>query len=286
MDRRSLIFGALGAAALGRAAFAQRDPAVIQEMRNLYGLQPGQDIKVVRPPFHPVRLVWYKQENPFQAEQIPGGPDILYFRWQDEAMKYSGMTFGGGGGTEFPQLMDRLYGITPQDVEGDPELLKKKLPGDFTGRFDAPHERLEKQLTELLQKEFKLPARVRFAMGERKLLVAKGKFQLKPIPNRNEQIEFYGHSLNDEPNVGGGGSGAIAECIKSLGEYINRRVVCEVEGAPEMVRWHHNRRPSNDPKIRAEDRDPANVMKHFTEQTGVTFAEEARPARIVVLERV
>jgi len=110
IDRRMLVHGALaalGAAALGRGAFAQRDPAVLQEMRNLYGLQPGQDVKVVRPPFHPVRLVWYRQENPFQAEQIPAGPDILYFRWQDEGMRYSGMTFGGGGGTEVPPLMDR-----------------------------------------------------------------------------------------------------------------------------------------------------------------------------------
>lgn len=284
--RRRVLLAGLGTMLLGGAARAQRDPAVIQEMRNLYGLSPGQDVKVIPKPFHPVRQIWYRQEQPFQAEQIPAGPDILYFRFQDEALRYAGMTFGGGGGTEFPELMDRLYAVPPQDVEGDPELLRRKLPGDFTGRLDAPPERLEKQLTQLLQEQFKVPGRVRFTQGDRKLLVARGKFAFKPIPNRNDQIEIYGHSLNDDPNLGGGGSGSMEECIKHLGEYVNRRMACEVEGAPGMVRWHHNRRFSNDPKVRAEDRDPVNVLKHFTEQTGVRFEEETRKVRVVVLERV
>lgn len=265
-------------------ADAAVDPNLQQQIDTLYALRDEEDVRAVRPPFSPLRLAFYQAEDPEQARSIPAGPDAIYFRWEDGRAKRWGMTFGGGG-ADFPTLMEMFLKIYPQEIEGDPVLLKKKLPGDFVFRTGARPERVAAQVQRILREQYEMPARVEFREVERKVLVARGKYQARPLPDRREnQIEIYGRELTD-PQRGGGGSGTLSECLGWVGMFIRRRVVPEIPDADQIqVSWHYNERLTSE-KERAEDRNEAGVLRHFTEQTGITLAEETRKVRVLFLEK-
>jgi hypothetical protein len=286
LSRRQLLFagaalgvcGWIDGAAPRRAAAERVDPKLQEEMRKLYALDRDQDIKVVLPPFPPSRLAFYAATYPDQAQAIPAGPDAMYLRWEGDKLQIWGMTFGGG--TDFPTLMRMAADIFPQEIEGDAELLKSHLAGDFAYRLGAKPEPLVRQVSRILREQFKLPAQAAFREVERKVYVARGQYAFKPLPDR-ERIEVYEKELG-EPNVGGGGSGTFGECLQWIGMYIQKRVVNEVQNAPEKdLSWHYN-----EPRKNAEDRDAETVLRHITEQTGITFKEETRKVRVLFLDRV
>jgi hypothetical protein len=284
-----VLLGTLGVEALlsplaprRAGAFERIPPEVAEEMARRYALAEGQDVKRVAPPFAPARLEYYKAGNPLQAEMIPEGPDVMVFRWEMGKLRRWGSTFGQ---ERFPSLMKSLAGIYPQEIEGDPELLRKPLDGDWVVRADAKLENVVPQVERILREEVKLPARLNLREVERKVLVARGRYQFKGLPDRRDNhVEIYAKMLG-APNRGGGGSGELSDCLQWVGMFIHRRVLSEVAGAEEaQVSWHYNERLTSE-KERAEDREEAGVIRHFTEQTGITLAEESRKVRVLFLEK-
>jgi len=153
-------------------------------------------------------------------------------------------------------------------------------------REGAKPETVVRQLQPILKELYRLPVRAEFREVDRKVYVAQGRFQYQPLPGRERnRIELYARELT-EPNRGGGGSGDLKECLNWVGMFINRRVVSEVPDAAQVdVEWHHNEVLTSD-AARAANREPAGVLRHFTEQTGITFQEATRKVRVLFLEPV
>jgi hypothetical protein len=282
----SAIMGTVGPAdLLRRAAAAQGpDPALLEEIRKFYALPADRVLRCVRPPFPAARLRYYRADQPEQARLIPDGPQTIYLRWEGDKLQLFGMMFGAPGPT-FTDLMETIAHVYPQEVEGDAELLKTSLAGDFVFRAGAKPERTAEALAGILREQFRLPARVAFREVGRKVWVARGRFRLTPLPGR-ERIEIYGKELA-EPQFGGGGSGDLAECLGWVGMFINRRIVGEVQDPPAMMlSWHYNDRAGGATDAeRVEQRDPDAVLQHLAEQTGLTLKEEMRKVRVLFLER-
>jgi hypothetical protein len=72
--------------------------------------------------------------------------------------------------------------------------------------------------------------------------------------------------------------------LKSVGSFIDRRVLNEVEYPPEdRLKWHYNVRFPHS-KFAHEDRNVKGVLRHLTEQTGLTFSWDRRRVRTLMVE--
>src|SRR5262249_11734390 len=86
------------------------------------------------------------------------------------------------------------------------------------------------------------------------------------------------------------GRGTLAEMAYWLGRFVDRRVVLgKVEGAPEQVSWTAHPPglfwPGATPEEWEATHDFDSVLKHVTEQTGLTVREETHRVRVLVVER-
>jgi beta-lactamase regulating signal transducer with metallopeptidase domain len=266
-----------------------------------YGLGPGQDVRRVAPPFPPIRMEYYRTGHPSQSEAIKDGPSAMVFRWSDGNLRNWGMTFGDAAdpGYNLTGVLDALLDIKSQEIDGPGELLTKRLAGDWVIREGAAQDGVVKQLQDILHNEFSLPVKLEFREVERDVYVARGEYELTPLPGQEgkgkliltdetihtDEIQIFGTDL--VPNSGaGGGTGEFEEFLAWLGRWIGTPIVSDVDLKPtNQVSWHlHERSPSTD-QTRSEDHDPTLVLGNITLQTGLIFTLEKRPVRILFVQR-
>jgi hypothetical protein len=72
-------------------------------------------------------------------------------------------------------------------------------------------------------------------------------------------------------------NGTIDMMTKSIQGVVGKDVVIEATNAPKAVRWHINTRPYGPDELPL-------VMKHLEEQTGLTYVEEKRKVKRLVLK--
>jgi RNA polymerase sigma factor (sigma-70 family) len=265
------------------APIAPRDKA-LAALEKSYRLADGEDLKCMRPPF------------PAERQAFVQSPDVprslardarLHFYWNNGRLRFWGATVGGR-----PSALDvltQLARIYPEELEGDRDLLKVPLDADFIARDGAPPAAIVAGMEKLLRKDFQLPAQLHFQQVERKVYVASGKYKFTPVPGRPaDRIELYGKNLSANPGIGGGGSGTFAEFLQWTGRFTGKRVLAgKIENLPKArISWHDNGPdvPFTDEQWQ-EAHNPEGVFKHLTEQTGLTFREETRRVRILLVER-
>ncbi len=257
-------------------------------LQKLYALRPDEVLKYVPPPFSPARMAYYVKEHAHQAQAIPSGPQVMMFRWENGKLSNWGMTFcGPDDGQKLSGLAQSILGIYPQEIEGDAELLKKSLQGDFIFRPDAGPEKILRRLEEIYREHLKLPVKLTFREVDRKVTVASGRYELKPLAGRGpNDIDIYGKQLVENSGAGGG-SGNFAEFLGWVGMFIDRRIVSDVQAPPpgRNFSWRYHRRSPFTDQERREDTDPELVLKHVSEQTGLFFKEETRRVRVLFVER-
>src|SRR5262245_701512 len=176
---------------------APPDPE-LAEFYKKYALLDGEVLKFIPEPYPDCRMIYYKKKHAHQAENIPRGPAVMFFRAKADGTLYNwGMTFCDvNDGEAIQSMMRTLTGIYPQELDGDAELLKKQIRGDFIVREGAPAEKVVARLQEILQRECKLPVKLSFHEEERKVYVASGKYQPKPLEGRkNNEVDIYGRQL-------------------------------------------------------------------------------------------
>src|SRR5262249_5889225 len=146
-------------------------------------------------------------------------------------------------GQTLPNLLRGIAGLYPEEIEGEGKLLKEQVTGDFIVREDAPVEKVVSRLEEILRQERKLPVKLTFREVERKVIVARGPYRPNPLPGRQEnQVDIYGKQLVENSGAGGG-SGDFRDFLNWVGMFIQRRMVNEVEDAPQgNISWYYHRR--------------------------------------------
>jgi RNA polymerase sigma factor (sigma-70 family) len=264
---------------------AGKTPA--EMMTKLYALPEGEVLKRVAPPFPPFRLEYYTQEYRDQAKLIPRGPTVMTFRWKDGKLTNWSMTFSGTNddGVTLSALAEWLTGIYPQEIEGDEGLQRESINGDWVVREGTPAEKVIPRLEEILRRDCKLPIKLALRDVERKVVVAHGTYKHTPVPGYDkDDIQLYGKDLVPDSGAGGG-SGTFQEFLQAAGAFMERRLVSEVKGAPQKVGWRYHKRSPFTEQEAKEDTDPDGVLKHLSEQTGLTFKEENRKVRVLFVER-
>jgi RNA polymerase sigma factor (sigma-70 family) len=272
-------------------AAAEAERKALDELKKIYALADGEDLKCVRPPFPEARLAWFRAAN-VRRVMVKGTddpPTAMSFRWNKGDLQHTSGSWGEQGlllRSWIPVLTD----VSAQEIEGKDELLQKAITADFVVRQGAPAEKVVASLEKALRKEFNLPVKLAFQEVHRNVYVASGEFRLTPVAGRaKDHVEIYAKDLTD-PKLHGGGSGDLAALLKQTGTFITRRIVAgDIKDAPKgRLSWHYNLPDANNGFTQAEwdaAHDVEGVLKHFAEQTGLTFKEESRKVRVLAVER-
>jgi hypothetical protein len=272
-----------------------------------YALQAGQNVKHFDEPFLDARKQWVRlnygpskierlvvskpvvgtEDDPRTIERPPNVALTVHFH-KGKLLRHSA-TVGGPGRVErsLNYVIDSVCGIPFQEIEGPKQLLERPITGDFVVRLGVPAEELVPEFEKILWNECNLRVQLNFEEEQRNIVVAEGNFKLKPLAGQGNSIAIYGKTAPGEPDSrgGGGGSGDFDELLLEVGRRINRRIVSEVSTPPRRtLSWRFIGRGVFTQQQFAEDRDPQLVLKHLSEQTGLTFREEARTVRVLHVE--
>jgi hypothetical protein len=145
---------------------------------------------------------------------------------------------GGYTVRSLPRFIE--MGIYPPLIEGDAEILKTNLTGDWVFREGVPDERMVRALEPILQRALRMRITLTFRQAERDVVVARGRYHHSPLPQRPENlIEIYGKELVDDKL--GGGTGSLPMFLNWVSADIDRPIVNEVKDPPkEKISWYDN----------------------------------------------
>jgi hypothetical protein len=178
-----------------------------------------------------------------------------------------------------------LTTIYPQQVEGAKDILATSVGGDFVVRAGVSANQVIPALEKVLREECRIPVKLTLREVDRKVIVVKGKYRAKPLKDRAaNHFEIYGAALVED-GTGGGGGGDFPEFLNWIGMYLDRQLVNEAADTPKArLSWHYNERSEGTEEDRKADRNESSVLRHLTEQTGLTFVEEARRVAVLFIE--
>jgi len=263
------------------------DEEALKEFLQIYRLVPGQDLKRIELPRPDGIRVHWKKDHQGRED---GLADLvaMTFQWRDpDQLQSWSHRYGQGNGwslRELPRYLD--MDVYPTEIEGDPNLLKAEVSGDWIYRVGVPDERMAAALESILQRALRLRITVKFRLVERDVVVARGRYRHSPVARRSKnQVEIYGKQIVPNGGGAGGGTGKFPMFLKWVGEWIERPVVSEVEAPPKDIEWFYNARSPFTEQMHREDHDEALVLQHLQEQTGLTFTREKKPIRVLFIER-
>jgi len=265
----------------------QAEERALAEFLRIYRLDPDESLKHVPPPRpEGIRVYWKRERAGFL--NTPDQFGTMTFRWKDpdRLQNWSMSTADGFRVRDLPRYLE--IALFPAEIEGEPDLLDSKVPGDWIYRVGQPEEKMIRALEIRLQRTLKKKIALRVRKVEREVVVVRGDYRSLPVAGRNkDEIEIYGKQIVPGGGGAGGGSGTYPEFLRWVGDWIQRPVVGELASPPKQpLSWYYNARSPSTEQMRREDHDESLVLKHLEEQTALKFTRERRPIPVLFVERV
>jgi len=242
-----------------------------------YSLNEGQNVRRFYHHAGDVRRRWVERHHGGNAGIGEWGPALTLARYKEKTLGWSA-TFSGGPNPErsLKDVIESVSGLGNAEIEGPNKLLQTRVMGDFLFRLGSPIEKRVAELEKILWDECQLRVQLNLEEEARKVFVAEGTFQLKPLPKHPGAVVLYSEAGPDGPDINGrgGGSGSFRDFLEATANHIQRRIVNGVSSPPQtQVEWFF----TDGHAVEA-------VLKHVTEQTGLTFREETRTMRVLHVE--
>jgi hypothetical protein len=252
----------------------------VAELQRLYALADDEVLKRIGPPYpasrkHLPLLLGTRSVSARRAVRS----DVI--AWKDGKLA-DPWTYAGGS-CRFDTLVTLLLKLRLTEIEGDPALLKREIPGDFVYRAGAPVNRLAKSLAEIAGLEFQKSIRLTFRDIERPVYVAQGELKLA-LPAGQKEIAVNGgrHSGHQGEMIS---YGNLEKLLQEVATYIHVPVINEATPSSAQLAWSSRwydlaaTKPENRFKL-----DPPAVLKLVTEQTGIAFTSEKCTVRVLHVE--
>jgi hypothetical protein len=249
-------------------------------------LPTGVAVMRVPPPFSAGRLAFYRAANPSQAKAAPCGPDAMILQWRGQQLRPSAMLFGRSF-TAASLISDLLAVRSPKQIEGDPALLSAKTEGDIVVDFAAPLDSRRTGIEKVLSDVAGNAVTIEFREVVRPVTVLSGQWKYQPVAADTPQqpwIEIYGPELNaKDRRIRGAGSGGPDAFAGALSDWLSLEIVVDSPTFPTQLFWQSSESAS-DPLLRGQGHDPALVLKHIEEQTGLSAKTETRKVTHVFVQ--
>jgi hypothetical protein len=252
----------------------------VAELRRLYALGDDEVLKRIGPPYPASR----KHLDMLLGERYaPARRNI-----RSDLIAWTNGNFAGsnpytGASYRFEMLITYLLKLKPTELEGDLELLKREIPGDFVYRTDASSDRLAAGLADIAGLEFQKQIRLVFRDVERPVYIARGELKLAVPPS--QQIIAVNGGRHSGAHGEAIGNGNLERLLQEVATYIQTRVINETQPSSSQLTWSSRwyDLPSTPPEKRFE-LDPQVVLKQITDQCGITFIKEKRNVRVLFVE--
>jgi hypothetical protein len=223
------------------------------------------------------------------------------------------MAWVGGKGVSLEWLVEWFTRIQPYEMQGDRKLKSTRISGDWVVRDGVSPKKLLQGLGAVFREECKVPVRLRLVTKDRQVIVAEGTYRYRPMPGRGtvaedhetgyegnnlqdyDQLDVYEHDRNDltdeDEEVGG-----LDRLLSFLTRCIDRPVIGEGIKLPadmtsrkasereHLLEWRSKSRTLRE-ALEKGTLDEAAILKHLSEQTGLTFSEKPRRVRVLLVER-
>jgi len=245
---------------------AQTRPTSVLEQ--VYGLRGNELLRWVPPPFDKVREEVYKPSGFTRSPKA-----MVVFWWKGKPLITSDIP--GPNWYDVTGLVYPILKVWSQDVEGDPDVEKTVIPGDFVFNPNADPEQLEIPLAKLISQATGYPVTLTFRQVERPVIVFRGRW--RPSTGKADQnIEVYGETSNgNSKEVRAGPVDLLAD---EIGEFIGKSVSIEATNLPQQLHWRINYIGNGVP-------DATFVCQHIQQQTGLTWTVQTRLVERLFIER-
>jgi hypothetical protein len=268
----------------------------VKAFRAVYALQPGENFKIIPPPFIPQRWppIWMSN-YPAIASQIGGDPvvDCLFIRQlPDGTYKPVEGEDSGGNGAGLPGLTVRelalqcpaphLGPVRPWQIEGDATLLAMHLPGDVLIRDGATTEQMLAGIADALS--LKLGRRVAFTNSrpKRDVVFVSGttsqeKIHLKISASINSgKAVFPTHASSQLYRM-------LDYLTDLTGQLFLDQTQNSNENGPVIYAWDVQTADNDD---KPTDQAMGEMLRELSDQTGLTFQRELRSVDVWTLAPV
>jgi hypothetical protein len=257
----------------------------------LYRLEPDQMVTYIPPPFPAARAVGFERVNTngMRGRNADGDPTprSMLLRWTtDDSLELRAATWGAP--LTLRAMLAQSFQVPSEWIEGDSALIDQQLPGDLIVRQTPQGEQLCAGFEQVLSEQAGAKVTVAFRWVERPGFILRGNWKYTPLPELEgarwpqandpalPRIEIYGGAR--QAGIGSMGSGITSgeQLAGMIGGWIRRPVFSEAEGLPEKIMWRYPGYDLRSAEAETAGRDPASVLNHITEQTGLRWSEETR----------
>jgi len=192
------------------------------------------------------------------------------------------------------QILDYAFSLKRNRIEADEAILNTMMPGDWVLSWRAREDRIPREaeiakLESILNNDLNLEVQLIWQEIEQPVLVARGTYQVavdNPIAGKVAERadgEFEIPARRSEISASVGSYQAFLEAV---GEVLMVPIVDEATEKPDKpdLFWRYSGEliAGNQP-LDAETRQM--VLEAITRQTGLTFTEDVRPVKTLVIER-
>jgi uncharacterized protein YwlG (UPF0340 family) len=244
----------------------------------VYGLEAGQLVKRVPPPFIAERWGFWKSQQPRIKPLAPGEPmmeKMFVIEWDGRRYQWKLASLGDGDLTE---ALRWAGGVKRVEVVGDEKLTRMSLPGDWVYRKGASVDDRVAAIAALLRKETGQRITIRATRQEREVVVVRGAF--KPagaVDDSGRPIVEFGLGEPVKPEPGAFVEQPMAVTAPVLFAEIENWFELPVvdESGSELTRLMM-KRTSGDTKGKPNSAWLDTTLGSLAKQTGLEFERERR----------
>jgi hypothetical protein len=251
-------------------------PAERADVAGLLGSYYGQGTKVASPPI-----------------------EVIRYQWKDEQLV--AQSFDHVKPT-LEMVLDTVFGLKLQDLDGDLDWLKTEVPGDWVLRWDSREDHKTNAaeiavLEQALSKQLDQPVKLELREVERPVYVVRGRYKFTPVAGPDGQInrmegdmadkadgvfQIPGRRTNSSYSVG-----SYQKFLHAIGQLVMTPVIDEADQRPtkESFFWHYHGAIPRGVLEPFDEKTTGAILASVTEQTGLTFHKENRRVTTLHIER-
>jgi hypothetical protein len=252
-----------------------------------YALAGSENLKLFLSPFPPERAAWLRVMDRMESELVA----YAAWSWNPTDIGQDAMGTAAGPGQLGRPVRDLVLAtlrLHASDIDGPgATLLDQKLWADVVLRAGTPREQLVGPLGSALRRQARIPVRLSVRDVRRDLWVARAKPNGGPPSGGQEAAPILIYGKDPPPPVNQArstvsGSGGWGTLLDRLGLYVGRQVITDGPDSlpPRATIYYSVRRDRT-----TDSGDEDAVIEKVSEQTGLTFAREKRPVRVLWVEK-
>jgi len=260
------------------------DPNWQKTFHEVYRLEPGETIKLIKPPFtagHQEHLIDLVQEtNSLQGLVEYGYPMCSAYQWDGHLDRTR--TFGGSSLPRIRSVLNWILDIPDYDFVIPEALQQTRLPkGDWIVRHALPIEEQLRALEEIISTEMGRSIRFEKRMVQRDTIVVTGRYTFTPLPGKDpNRLHLF---VRDWPHLNEGEADSLPALLDKIADGIN----VAIDNRTKPVETGKIRYLYGDDVVEVfperiidKEKDLPLLLDNLAKQTGLTFTIEKQPAEV------